>query len=442
MNTAQTTPASNTLPAITAGESLRWTLSQIAKGAWLALKAPPAKVRRPEHVPPSCVVDFDFADFEGAEDDVHSAWKRLHAGPDIFWTPRKGGHWVVTRANLIETVLRDPVTFSSQDIVLPRGSKPIRLYPIEADPPAHQHYRALIAPWFTPKAVAALKDGVRELTVEIIEELKPGGGCEFVSQCAKRLPIAIFLKLVNLPMEDREKLLRWTEVAVRSKSMFDILQSFLRLNGYIEGWIRRRRESPGDDLFSAIVNGRIQGRLLTHAEIQGSLVTILLGGLDTVAAMLSFMTKFLAENPGHRQQLIEQPSLIPGAIDEMMRRFGIVNLSRLVAQDYVLDGMSLRKGDMIHVPNALHGTDERRHANPFEVNFTAPFQPERHASFGLGPHRCIGATLARMELAVFLEEWLARISQFSLAPGMRARTTTGQVNGMLSLPLSWPLPSH
>ncbi|MDB5970645.1 MAG: cytochrome [Hydrocarboniphaga sp.] len=418
-------------------ESWQWTASQIGKGIWLALNAPREISSRPDHVPADRVVDFDFANMEGAEVDVHAAWKRLHDGPSLFWTPRKGGHWVVTRAELIDVVLRDPETFSSNEVILPRGSKPLRLLPIEANPPDHQHYRALVMTWFTPKAVAAMKPGIHELTVEIIDAMLPNGRCEFISECAKRLPIAIFLKLVNLPMEDREKLLDWTETAVRSKNALHILSSFLKTNNYIEGWIRKRRAEPGNDLFSAIVNGSVQGRPLTHAEIQGMLTVILFGGLDTVAAMLAFMTKFLAENPGHRQQLIEHPDLIPGAIDELMRRYGIVNLSRLVARDCVMDGVRLKKGDMIHIPNGLYGVDERRHVNPLAVDFTAPFKADRHASFGLGIHRCAGALLARMELAIFLEEWLKRIPEFSIAPGEQVRTATGQVNGVTYLPLVW-----
>ena len=191
-------------------------------------------------------------------------------------------------------------------------------------------------------------------------------------------------------------------------------------------------------MLSAIVNGEVMGRPLTHDEIQGFLTVILFGGLDTVAAMLAFMTKFLAESPAHRQQLIDHPELIPGAIDEMMRRFGIVNLSRLIAKDTELDGLQLKKGEMIHVPNGLLGVDDRRLQDPFSVDITAT-GVNRHAGFGLGIHRCVGSLLARMEMAVFLEEWLKRIPNFSIAPGQKAQTATGQVNGVLYLPIVWDL---
>lgn len=433
--------SAHTLPPISTLESWRWMAGTFSKGAAMAIKAPKAGALapRPAHVPAERVVDFDFTRIPGAEQDIHAAWLKVQRdSPDLFWTPRNTGHWVVTRAELIEKVILTPDVYSSAEVVLPRGAKPMVMLPIEADPPVHQHYRNLVAPWFTPKAVAKMREGVQTLAIEMIEELQPKGGCEFVYDFAKRFPIAIFLQLVNLPTRDRDMLLDITETAVRSKSALQIMKSFARLTNYIEYWMRQRRAQAGDDLFSAIVNGQVMGRPLTHSEIQGFMVVILLGGLDTVAAMLSFMTKFLAENPGHRQQLIERPELIPNAIDEMMRRFGIVNLSRLIAQETVLDGVTLKKGDMIHVPNKLAGIDDRRYSDPLAVDFTAT-GTKRHASFGLGNHRCVGSVLARMEMAIFLEEWLKRIPDFGITPGDKPRTAAGSVSGVEHLPLTWKL---
>jgi cytochrome P450 len=384
-------------------------------------------------------VDFNFADFDGVERDVHAAWRVLHEGPDIFWTPRNGGHWVATRAKLIEAILKDHDTFSSRSIAIPTGISPLEMLPIEADPPRHADFRSLLAPWFTPKAVNDMRGSVQQLTIELIEGFIARGQCEFVDEFAKRLPILIFLRLVDLPLADREKLLHWTETAVRSKNPLKKLWVFLRVNNYIEGWIIRRRKQPGNDLFSAIVGAEVFGRPIQHAEIQGMITVILFGGLDTVASMLGFMAKFLAEHPQHRRQLVEHPERIPGAVDEMMRLHGIVNLARYVTRDVEFDGVKLKKGDMIQIPNGLSGVDERFVANPLEVNFAREAGARQHAAFGLGIHRCIGSFLAKAELTVFLEEWLKRIPEFEIADRSRVHTGSGQVNGVLELPLRWPV---
>lgn len=434
-----------TLPPISRFESWGWMAGTIAQGAQKALSMPRlvAKAPRPSHVPLERVVDFDFGDFKavnGAELPAHEAWHRLQQNnPGLFWTPRNGAHWVAIRADVIEKVAMTPDVFSSSEVAIPRAQKAMQLLPLEADPPVHQHYRNLVAPWFTPKATARMREGIRALAVELIESLRPQGHCEFINDVAKRFPIGIFLQLVDLPHDDREKLLGITNRALHAKNALQASLAFIQMASYAERWIRERRIRPGEDMLSALVNGEVMGRPLTHTEIQSFVTLILFGGLDTVAAMLSFIGKFLAENPAHRQQLIDDPSLIPNAIDEMMRRFGIVNLGRLVTQDTDLDGVCLKKGEMILMCGPLHGIDDRRIADPMTVDFSRDMRATRHAAFGMGIHRCVGASLARTEMAIFLEEWLKRIPNFSVAPGQCSRAVPGFLNSVESLPLIWTM---
>lgn len=406
-------------------EAYRWLAVQIGRGAlqMLRLPKPDSLAPRPAHVPPERVVDFDFVRQPGLVEDIHGAWKRLHEGPDIFWTPRNGGCWVVTRADGIDAVLRDPETFSSSKISIPKEATVFKMLPIEADPPEHANYRSLINPWFTPKAISSMEHDIRSLAVELIEGFLTDGECEFVEAFAKRLPIVVFLKLVNLPLDDREKLLRWTDDAVRAKSAWQRMKAFLLMNTYLDKWIRQRRAHPGDDLISRVVTASVGGRPITHGEIHGMLTVLMFGGLDTVAAMLSFAAGFLASHPEHRQQLVDQPALIPKAVDELMRRHGIVNLGRVVTRDCEFKGVQLKKGEMVQVPNALLGLDESRFDDPMTVDFNRPSLI--HGAFGTGPHRCPGAYLARTEIRIFLEEWLKRIPVFSIKPGTPPAATQG-----------------
>lgn len=389
----------------------------------------------PDHVPPERVVDFDFMHPPGGESDVHAAWKTLHEGPDIVWSPYNGGHWIATRADDIEVIQKDGARFSHRHVNVP-PSPMVTLVPLELDAPEHTAYRNLITPAFLPQAIASMEADVRALTIELIEGFVARGECEFVNDFAKLLPILIFLRLVDLPSEDRLELLDMAEMAVRGDAD-ERTQSQHLLQAYLGKWIQERTAKPGTDLISLIVNAQIDGQPIRPERMFGMLIVVLFGGLDTVAAMMSFICRFLAENPGKRQQLIDDPQLILSAVDELIRRHGVTNTARVVTSDFEFNGVALKEGDQIQVPSALFGLDERRFADPMTVDLTR--KPVVHANFGNGPHRCPGSFLARTEIKVFLQEWLKRIPDFQIKPGETPRTASGMVNGMLHLPLVWTI---
>ena len=396
-----------------------------------------ALAERPAHVDPACVVDFDYLAPRGHEIDVHRAWARLHDPgiPDIVWTPYYGGHWIATRAKDIETMQLDATRFSYASVTIPKSEQTLRLVPLEMDPPEHTPFRALLSPRFGPKPVADLEAEVRALAIELIEGFVADGECEFVDAFAKRLPIVVFLRLVDLPLEDRELLLEMTEASVRGDAERRQWAQ-QQLQQYVGKWIAERRAHPGPDLFSKMVNARVGGREYTPEETFGMMVNVIFGGLDTVASSLGFIAWHLAEHVDLRRQLTMDPGLIPVAIEEFLRRFGIPNTARVITHDLEYGGVQFKAGEQILLPKSLHGLDERRYANAMTVDLARA--ASRHAAFGDGPHRCPGAGLARMEMRVFLEEWLARIPDFDIPPGATPRTSSGSVNGMMSLPLAWP----
>lgn len=390
----------------------------------------------PAHIPSTRVLDFDYLAPSGHEEDVHRAWHRLHVDevPDIFWTPRYGGHWIATRAADIEAMQMDHARFSHTSVTVPKAAQQVRIVPLELDPPEHTPFRALLSPKFGPRPVADLEASVRELAVELIEGFLAKGECEFIDAFAKRLPIVVFLRLVDLPLSDREVLLEMTEASVRGDAQQRAWAN-QQLAQYVGRWIAERRANPGPDLFSAMVNAKINGRDYTPEETFGMLINVIFGGLDTVAASIGFATRHLAETPEARRQLAADSSLIPAAIEEFLRRFGVPNTARVITHDFEYGGVQFKAGEQIMMPKVLHGLDPRRYAEPLKVDFRRA--TSRHAAFGDGPHRCPGAGLARMELRVFLEEWLKRIPEFSVKPGDEPRTSSGQVNGILYLPLVW-----
>lgn len=392
----------------------------------------------PPHVPAALVHDFDLYDVPVEDGDYHAALKRLHADgvPDIFWTPRNGGHWVATRGEDIYHIFKDSDHFSSQKLVVPRErNPPFPLPPIYLDPPEQAKYRMLFAPALSPKAVAALADGARQQAIALIEGFRPQGECEFVGDFAQHLPIGIFMQMVDVPAEDREKLLHWADQQVRPSSEAEREASFHHLFEYAGKKVAERTGKDGTDLISQLTRAKIDGEPITAAQLTPMIFLLLVGGLDTVASAMGFAARFLATNPVHRQELIDHPERIPTAVEELLRRFPVVNQGRMVLGDMVYKGVDMRAGDQVILPTTLHGLDDRAFADPLRVDFTRP--TPIHSTFGNGAHRCPGSLLARTELKIFLEEWLRRIPDFRLKRGTTPGVRAGVNATIYSLPLEW-----
>jgi cytochrome P450 len=391
----------------------------------------------PGHVPAELVVDFDYYNFAAEDDDLHLSWKRLHDGPDLIWTPRNGGHWIATRAEDIETIFTDAERFTStRGMSIPLKPKAFAFPPVEYDPPEHSDYRRLMAPYFTPRAIGNLDAAVRELSIDLIEGFRARGECEFYAEFALKMPIGIFLSLVDLPASDRAVLLPLADTVVRSPDMHAVEDAFVKTWGYLAEKFAERAANPGKDLISGLTQAEIDGRRLTQQELLGFGSVALFGGLDTVAATLTFVANFLATHPEHRRQLIDDPTLIPNATQELLRRFSVANLARTAARDHVYKGVVMKDGDPILVPSVLGNLDERRFADPLTVDFHRE-RVVNHLTFGAGAHRCVGNIIARTELRIFLEEWLQRIPDFAITPGRQPRARGGSVMAIVELPLSW-----
>lgn len=392
----------------------------------------------PAHVPASLVVDFDLYNVEVVDGDYHGGLKRLHdpGVPDIFWTPRNGGHWVATRGEDIYHIFKDSEHFSSRQLVVPRHrNPPVPLPPIFLDPPEQAKYRSLFAPALSPKAVSPLGEGARALAIELIEGFRAKGECEFVGDFAQHLPIGIFMKMVDVPQADREKLLHWADQQVRPTTEQEREESFHQLFAYAGQKVAERQANPGEDLISQLTKSKIDGEPITAAALTPMIFLLLVGGLDTVASAMGFAARFLAQSPAHRQELIDHPERIPNAVEELLRRFPVVNQGRLVVNDMDYKGVALRAGDQIILPTSLHGLDERKFDDPLRVDFSRP--TPIHSTFGNGAHRCPGSLLARTELRIFLEEWLKRIPDFRIKDGETAGIRAGVNATIYSLPLTW-----
>ena len=390
----------------------------------------------PAHVPPDLVIVWDVYDEPGFETDFHMTWKALQdrPGKGIFWTPRNGGHWIFTKGSDISRAYADFENYSSSILCVPREfGEGFRLRPTTLDPPEHRPFRKLINAALTPRVVRSMRSAVAKITIDLIEQVRLSGKCDFVTDYADRLPIDVFMQLANLPAADAAMLRPFAQQLVRPDGTLTASQLMDVFADYVRPYVQTRRANPGDDVISAIV-GDVDGEQMSEDEAIEIATVVLAGGLDTVASFLGFSMAFLATHREHREQLVRDPSLINGAVYEFLRRFPVVVKARLVKHDRVIDGVTLKADEIVVLP-PIQGLDDREFENPLEVRFNRPTAP--NATFGAGPHRCPGALLAHSELEITLREWLRRIPEFELAPGSQPEMKGGFVGGVTHLNLVW-----
>lgn len=401
-----------------------------------------ASVSPPSHVPPELVVDVDFYNLPGAEADVFGAWKAqqdywrtLRGGnAPLVWTPRNGGHWIAARADDLETLYADTEHLSNSSISIPSYPGP-RVLPGQSDGAEHAVFRSVVMKAFNPKAIAEMRGAIRQIAKKLIDEIEPRGQCDFVAEFGYRLPIILFLSMMELPIEDGDYLLAQAHRTIRASTESEKHDAIVKIFSYVQRIVGDRRLHPGSDLISRLHGTEINGARMTQEAVHGITVNLLLGGLDTVASMLGFIMQHLAGNAGTRRRLAADRALIDRSLDEIIRRFPIASLARVVACDFEHKGLTLKRGERLFLPTALHSFDDDRFADPMRLDLDR--KRTTILSFGRGPHQCLGSYLARVELAETLGEWLARIPDFEIVPGSKVIVASGAINAIKSLRLQW-----
>ncbi len=402
----------------------------------------PLRVAPPAHVPAGHIVDFDYMAPEGIEDsegggDIYTALLRLHGEglPDILWSPRHGGHWIVTRTDDIGWVREEAVIFSHEEFILPRGSMNTLMPPTNVDPPYHARFRAVLNPAFTPKKIAAVTEGTRAIAAELIDGLLPKGGCEFVDDFARILPVIVFLKMLELKTDRRDEFVAWAIDYVHARDQATRERAAAAVTGFLREVLAEREANPGDDLFSRIAAFRRNPRYQSEEEVMGMAMNAFIGGLDTTTSLMAFTMRHLATHPAARRRLVDDPAIIPRAAEEYIRRHALAVGGRLIKADMERKGVTMKAGELLLVVDPLAGLDDRVWDDPLTVDFDR--DTSGHETFGNGVHRCVGEHLARMELIVFIEEWLKHIPEVRIDPALPPKTYGGVVIGMSQLGLRW-----
>jgi cytochrome P450 len=382
------------------------------------------------------VFDFDMYDDARMDDDVQAAYARaLRDAPDIFYTPRNGGHWVMRRYAPIADLLRDYEHFSAREMRIPRIPDPPLLLPLMVDPPHSAAYRQAMMPTFSPKGIRALQPKVEAWAARIVGEVAAAGECDFVNDVATPLPISVFMELMGLPLE------RLREFRALGGSFFKVrdTETLMSISAQIQAILAERieacRVAPGDDLVSALVAAEVDGRRVTTEEVMAMCFLLFLGGMDTVTNLTSFAFRRLAGDPALQQRLRADPTLIPRFTEESLRFFSVVNPSRLVIRDCDRFGVPMKAGEMVLCLLSEAGRDDR--VNPDPHRFDVDREGAVHLSFATGPHLCVGHILARAEIQALTAEWLRQVPSFAVKPGARYGFRMGVVAALESLPLVW-----
>lgn len=280
---------------------------------------------------------------------------------------------------------------------------------------------------------------------DLLASFRYQGECELVSQFATLVPVAMFLRMMGVAPARRDEFLPFVHKVFRGETAAEIQNGFDDAANYLSTWLddqlkdQEAAQTRGH-MLAAMLQGEVDDRPLTRDEMLSMSMMLFLGGLDTVASQTTHVFHFLAANPRHRDSLRQNPSLIPKAVEEMLRRFGISHIGRVVARDIEFHGVAMKAGDSIVASTPISGLDRGAFPDPLTVDFGRFADKPSHWAFGAGPHLCPGAHLARMELKIMLEETLPALPNFRLKPGTQLEYLPGATLTLKRLPLVWDVP--
>jgi cytochrome P450 len=347
----------------------------------------------------------------------------------------------------VEAACRNPKVFAIDEAGLFMGN--VRSFkPQGIDPPLQTKYRKILDPLFSPKRMDLLEDDVAARVNDFIDAFVDRGECNFTEEFAIPFPSSVFLGLMGLPYEDLGLLLRFKDDILRPGStqgelltdpqerlQFQ-LHTGQQIYAYYDALLDERQKCPQDDILTHLIQSEIDGDRLTREDILDVCFHFLLAGLDTVTDNLTCFFAFLVQHPEYRLQLVENPEIIPSAVEELLRWESVVPAGRRRAkEDVEVLGCPIKAGTAVSLGWAPSNFDPAQFPDPLEVHFDR--QPNRHFAFGAGVHRCLGSHLARRELRITLREWHRRIPEYSLKPGSKLEYQS-LMRSVENLMLVWP----
>ena len=384
--------------------------------------------------------DFSHLEPEWAA-DPYRIQDDLRQRCPVAHTDRFGGGWLPTRYEDVSAVAYDTERFSSRSIILgnfrpPRDIAPIGgSPPISSDPPFHHDARKLLLPAFTKTAVARQEAATRAFCHALIDAFQGSDVVDAARDYAQHIPMRVIADMLGFPPEDGPRFREFVENTLEGVNLppDERIARMQKLFDYILAQVHDHLDNPRADLTTYLIDAELYGHKLQADHVAGTMVLLLIAGIDTTWSAIGASLWHLAGNPEDRERLVAEPGLLPTAMEEFLRAYAPVTMARLVKEDMHWQGVDMKADDWILLSFPAANRDPAQFARAAEVVIDR--EVNRHAAFGLGIHRCVGSHLARMELRVALEVWLERIPEFSLADPAAVAWSAGQIRGPRSLPL-------
>ena len=384
--------------------------------------------------------DFDHTD-PGWVQDPYAIWDDLRERCPVAHSDRYGGVWLPTRHADVASVAYDSAHFSSRSVIVSNRKPPIELAPagpippISSDPPYHMDARRQLLPAFSPQRVASYEESTRDYCHRLIDRFGGRDTVDAATEYAQDIPVRVISDMLGFPPEDGDLFRKFIHHGLEgvNNPLSDRIAGFQELFGYISAQINDHMENPRDDLTTFLIESHTDDAGTNLLRVGGSIALILIAGIDTTWSAIGSSIWHLAGHEADRRLLVAEPDRLPAAIEEFLRAYAPVTMARLVVEDIEWNGCALKADDWVLLSFPAANRDPEQFERADEVLIDR--EPNRHAAFGLGPHRCLGSHLARMELRVALETWLERIPEFSPDARHPVTWSAGQIRGPRSLPV-------
>jgi cytochrome P450 len=369
--------------------------------------------------------------------DPYPAYAKLRDETPVARNERLG-IWMLSRYDDVLDALKDWKTFSSASGITVQAFTGLKPMIILMDPPDQTRIRGILLKALTPRRIDALEERIRRIARDLIAAFSAQGSCDFVRAFAAPYPTTVIAELLGIDVADREKFKHWSDAIMTSASpqADSLAEAYGQIFDYFEGVVAQRRAKPGDDLISALVAAEEQGERLSEDELLGFCALLLIAGNETMANFLSNAMLTLHRQPVAHRSLVADPSSLATAVDELLRFEPPVHeLARTLKHDVELRGQKLCEGDRVLLLLASANRDASRFDSPERLILTR--DPNPHLSFGFGIHFCMGASLARMEARVALDELLRRIPDYRVTSDEIEWFRTPSVRGPARLPIEF-----
>ena len=374
--------------------------------------------------------------------DPYPIWEKLRTSCPVAHTDRYGGAWFPTTHQMVSDVANDTEHFTSRLVVItnnkypPNAEAPIGgAPPITSDPPFHQFARRVILPAFAPGPVNALEDQVRALCRKHLDTVAGEDAFDAGLRYAQYISPGVISKMLGFPEADEELFRDFVHLVLDLVDLpiHERGPLFVPMAEYFSAQIEDHLAHPRDDLTNYLLHVEFNGERLSMEHVRGTMVLVLVAGIDTTWSAIGSALWHLAHHPSDLARLAAEPELMPVAVEEFLRFYAPVTMARLVKDDFDFYGWPMKKDDwvLLGFPAANRDPEMFSDADTFVIDRAL----NRHAAFGLGIHRCIGSNLARMELRVALEEFIARFPKFELTDPTAVTWAPGQVRGPRSIPV-------